>query len=169
MNVSHYQNLLVSLSEIQIYAWVSTENHRLLKCPHYWAPCSQQTLEKCSWYHFFTLKIVAFGRVQLCRDKDWTSFCLAKTPNVTVNSLSSAGLGFFYSETNTEAKLWDCYQSSHHNRQGQGQVHKIHQTEVMRLDLTLLPPMKGWCADSLQNTRDFDGAKYTVSRDKGKP
>lgn len=39
----------------------------------------------------------------------------------------------------------------------------------MRLDLTLLPPMKGWCADSLQNTRDFDGAKCTVSRDKGKP
>lgn len=29
--------------------------------------------------------------------------------------------------------------------------------------------MKGWCADFLQNTRDFDSAKYIVIRDKGKP
>lgn len=90
-------------------------------------------------------------------------------PNVTVYTLSLAGLGFFYSETNTDAKLWDCNQSSHHNTQGQGQVHKIHQTEAVCLDLTLLPQMKGWCVDSLQNIRGFYSVKYTVIGDKGKP
>lgn len=128
-----------------------------------------QTLQKCSWNQLPALKIVVFGRVQLCRDKDGASYCLANIPNVTVNTLSLAGLCFFYSETNTDAKLWDCDQPSHHNTQAQGQVHKIHETEALRLDLTLLPWMKVWCVDSLQNTRGFDSAKYSVIRDKGKP
>lgn len=126
MNISHYHNLQRKLQAFKIYTLLSTSSlTNIAKLP--------------------ALKITAFGQVQLCGDKDCASYYFAKISNVTVNTLYLADLGLFYSETNTDAKLWDCDQSSHHNRQGQGKVHKMKQSEAVHLDLTL-SQMKGWCA-----------------------
>lgn len=136
MNVSHYH--ILCLLEKSRFTHKSAQkitgngNDHIIE-----HVVSKKTLQKCSCYQCPALKILAFGRVQLCRDKDCASYCLAKIPDVTVNTLCLAGLGFFYSETNTDATLWDCNQSSHHNRQAQRQVHKIHKTEAVHLDLTL--------------------------------
>lgn len=94
------------------------------------------------------------------------NYYFAKIQNVTINTFYLADLGLLYPETNTDAKLWDCDQSSHHNRQGQRKVHKMKHTEAVHSDLTL-SQMKE--CSFFYKILEILIVLNTVIRDKGNP
>lgn len=70
MNVNHYHNLLVSLTEVQICTYVYTENYKAIETTTLLCTSLLINIAKYNWYQHLALQIVASGRVPLCRDKE---------------------------------------------------------------------------------------------------